>query len=53
MEEKGIVGPFVGSKPREIRITKEQWQAMQSGQTVQMSFQDVAPEDEPVPEEIL
>ena len=28
MEEKGIVGPFVGSKPRAILITKEQWQAM-------------------------
>lgn len=26
MEEKGIVGPFRGSKPREILITKEQWQ---------------------------
>ena len=25
MEEKGIVGPFQGSKPRAILITKEQW----------------------------
>lgn len=25
MEEKGIVGPFLGSKPRAILITKEQW----------------------------
>ncbi|WP_018132496.1 FtsK/SpoIIIE family DNA translocase [Effusibacillus pohliae] len=24
MEEKGIVGPFEGSKPREVRLTKEQ-----------------------------
>jgi len=28
MEEKGIVGPFQGSKPRAILITKEQWDAM-------------------------
>ena len=32
MEERGIVGPFMGSKPRNILITKEQWQQMQSGQ---------------------
>ncbi len=31
MEEKGIVGPFEGSKPRQLLITKEQWQAMQGG----------------------
>ena len=29
MEEMGIVGPFEGSKPRKILITKEQWQEMQ------------------------
>ena len=29
MEEKGIVGPFEGSKPRQILITKEQWLQMQ------------------------
>ena len=27
MEERGIVGPFSGSKPREIKITKEEWEA--------------------------
>ena len=32
MEEKGIVGPFMGSKPRTILVTKEQWQQMQGGQ---------------------
>ena len=31
MEEKGIVGPFEGSKPRALLITKEQWQEMQMG----------------------
>ncbi|MEG1857227.1 MAG: DNA translocase FtsK [Pseudoflavonifractor sp.] len=29
MEDKGIVGPFEGSKPRQLLITKEQWQEMQ------------------------
>ena len=48
MEEKGIVGPFVGSKPRSILISKEQWQQMQSGQ---MTLEE--PEwSEPVPEDI-
>lgn len=29
MEELGIVGPFEGSKPRQILITKQQWQERQ------------------------
>ena len=41
MEEKGIVGPFVGSKPRAILITKEQWQSMKGGQSSQMVFDDM------------
>ena len=28
MEERGIVGPFEGSKPRQILITKDQWAEM-------------------------
>ena len=53
MEEMGIVGPFVGSKPREILITKEQWEQMRSGGTSQMEFDDLAdtPLSEPVPED--
>ena len=50
MEEKGIVGPFQGSKPRAILITKEQWNSMKGGET-QMDFDDI-PFDDPVPEEI-
>jgi S-DNA-T family DNA segregation ATPase FtsK/SpoIIIE len=29
MEEQGIVGPFEGSKPRQVLISKDQWQEMQ------------------------
>ena len=45
MEEKGIVGPFQGSKPREILITSEQWETMRSGGTKQMEFSDLENED--------
>ena len=31
MEERGIVGPFEGSKPRQLLITRTQWQEMQMG----------------------
>ena len=31
MEERGIVGPFEGSKPRQLLITREKWQEMQMG----------------------
>ena len=30
MEEIGVVGPFEGSKPRQILLTKQQWQEMQT-----------------------
>ena len=50
MEEKGIVGPFQGSKPRSILITKEQWLAMKNGQTGQLSLSEF--DDSAVPEEI-
>ncbi len=47
MEEKGIVGPFQGSKPREILITKEQWAEMKAGgkTTSQMNFDDLDESD--------
>ncbi len=52
MEEKGIVGPFQGSKPRTILVTKEQWESMKSGQPKQLGFEDLESDDPgPVPEE--
>ena len=46
MEEKGVVGPFEGSKPRQVLITKEQWQEMQFKQDM------AAGASEPVPDEL-
>ena len=51
MEEKGIVGPFQGSKPREILITQEQWATMRSGGASQMEFDDLPVEDTEVLED--
>ena len=44
MEEKGIVGPHQGSKPRAILITKEQWESTKSGNQ-QLGFDDLEAED--------
>ena len=46
MEEKGVVGPFEGSKPRQLLITKEQWQEMQYRRGMD------GPGPEPVPDEL-
>lgn len=51
MEEMGVVGPFEGSKPRKILITKQQWQEMQyvqgtaPGEVLQTQMEFV-PDDE-------
>ena len=51
MEEKGIVGPFQGSKPRAILITKEQWAARNGGQDQQLEFADLEEDMGGVPED--
>ena len=53
MEEKGIVGPFQGSKPRAILVTKEQWATMRGGQGEQMSLNDLSDIGEVVEEEVF
>ena len=51
MEEKGIVGPFQGSKPRTILITKEQWEAMKNGGEPEAYGDEIPPDG--VPEEYM
>ena len=45
LEEKGIVGPFEGSKPRQMLITREQWEQMKNGAPIA--------ENPPVEEDLL
>ena len=46
MEERGIVGPFEGSKPRQLLITREQWQELK----MKGSFNAAQPEPESHPD---
>lgn len=45
LSEKGIIGPFEGSKPRKVLITKEQWYQMQANSSMsvpkQLSVEDI------------
>lgn len=54
LQEKGIIGPANGSKPREILITRQQWLEMQAyssnseftaENTVQLSFDGTEPDN--------
>jgi len=45
MEERGIVGPFEGSKPRQLLITRAQWQELQMGGGENAA--EISPENEP------
>ena len=54
MEELGIVGPFEGSKPRQILITREQWQEMKmTGQSPAEQLMEEQKDDFSDGEEIL
>ncbi len=44
MEERGIVGPFEGAKPRQLLITREQWEQMQNG-----TYEPNPPVEEEIP----
>ena len=47
MEERGIVGPFEGSKPRQLLITREQWEELKmKGQQLPESSDAASPEPE-------
>ncbi len=49
MEERGVVGPFEGSKPRQLLISREQWEELKmKGQSLPESSPVAA---EPQPEE--
>ena len=58
MEQRGIVGPFEGSKPRQLLITREKWEEikMRGGlgamSSAAMAAQDAAAENPPGEEEI-
>lgn len=53
LEEKGIVGPFEGSKPRKLLITREQWHEMKMAKgnlmdaaaSINMPINDAVPEE--------
>ncbi len=54
MEEKGVVGPFEGSKPRQLLITKEQWmeQKMRQDSGAESADWSAAPAGEQPPFEV-
>lgn len=51
LEERGFVGPFEGSKPRQVMVTKAQWDEMKiNGETVVGAA--APPASDPVPDEL-
>lgn len=51
LEEKGIIGPYEGAKPRKVLITREQWYEMQAlGEATVKEKAQPSFFDEPVPE---
>ncbi len=45
LAEKGIIGPFEGSKPRKVLITKEQWYEMQANSSTLSAPQQLSVDD--------
>ena len=58
MEQRGIVGPFEGSKPRQLLVTREKWEEIKlrgglgAMSSAAMAAQDAAEENPPVEEEL-
>ena len=52
MEQKGIVGPFQGSKPRAILVTKDQWETMKNGQNSQLELEEFSEDQLPFDDEM-
>ncbi len=46
MEDRGIVGPFEGSKPRQLLITREKWQELQMAMNGGVMPEEKAPWDD-------
>lgn len=46
LEQAHIVGPYEGSKPRQVLITRQQWLEMEQNGTA-------GPAPEPVPDELM
>ena len=46
MEEIGVVGPFEGSKPRQILMTRAEWQQTRLGKTAEPGILDQIPLDD-------
>ena len=53
MEERGIIGPFDGTKPREVLVTKAQWNEMMMNMDLGIAGDEDFEENPPVPEEIM
>ena len=48
MEERGIVGPFEGSKPRQLLISRERWQELQMAGGLGTDLSELPPPAAPV-----
>ncbi len=46
MEDRGIVGPVEGSKPRQLLITREKWQELQMAMNGGVMPEEKAPWDD-------
>lgn len=53
MEERGIIGPFDGTKPREVLVTKAQWNEMMMNMDLGVEPHDEYDDNPPVPEELM